>query len=102
MRRRPPRSTLLPYTTRFRSGNRPACPAATRLAVQVTAQASRKSSRPTFSPAGSCCTNRSEEHTSELQLRQYFVCRLLLDTKKTSTASPATTDLSHNSLRTTP
>src|SRR6185503_20336066 len=66
MIRRPPRSTLFPYTTLFRSGF-----------ARTTATA--------FSRAGtaatSCCP-RSEEHTSELQSRLHLVCRLLLEKKK--------------------
>src|SRR6266436_8228956 len=64
MIRRPPRSTLFPYTTLFRSKPRPTCARACRL-------------RPTR-PAR--C--RSEEHTSELQSRLHLVCRLLLEKKK--------------------
>src|SRR5476651_2804386 len=65
MIRRPPRSTLFPYTTLFRSVPSP--------------RAGRRvgGSRPRRPCA------RSEEHTSELQSRQYLVCRLLLEKKKT-------------------
>src|SRR5438445_12517503 len=62
--RRPPRSTLFPYTTLFRSDRR---------------WVHRRSS---LRPTGSVNENRSEEHTSELQSRQYLVCRLLLEKKK--------------------
>src|SRR3712207_8196331 len=93
MIRRPPRSTLFPYTTLFRSrlgirgpvpvpdeararpagaGDLPPC--VTPRSVLV----SRAQGQPW--PAG-----RSEEHTSELQSRQYLVCRLLLEKKKTKT-----------------
>src|ERR1035437_10924232 len=65
MIRRPPRSTLFPYTTLFRSVS---CP--------LSAVRSRLIWRSRF---GSCW--RSEEHTSELQSRQYLVCRLLLEKK---------------------
>src|SRR5256885_10527172 len=70
MIRRPPRSTLFPYTTLFRSGD-------TELfdyfaAAQVTAQAM----------AGVAQRPRSEEHTSELQSPCNLVCRLLLEKKK--------------------
>src|SRR3712207_7084455 len=87
MIRRPPRSTLFPYTTLFRSDrcsvraqrwtgpwhaspSRPAAPTADRRAFRAV-----------------CCVppgapSRSEEHTSELQSRQYLVCRLLLEKKK--------------------
>src|SRR5688572_32436319 len=74
---RPPRSTLFPYTTLFRSEG------AVRLAGEV--EADRRSSRrqfPTRDP-----TDRSEEHTSELQSQSNLVCRLLLE-KKNSTCVP--------------
>src|SRR3712207_7765522 len=96
MIRRPPRSTLFPYTTLFRSPEsaarraraaRPAArrphprahgPAATASAARRTAppRRARTSPRPRRPP-------RSEEHTSELQSRQYLVCRLLLEKKNT-------------------
>src|SRR3712207_8471281 len=98
MIRRPPRSTLFPYTTLFRSRGRPA-PARRRGRRRRTRGGSRagpaRGSRPPptrcrASPpparapgsarAGAPC--RSEEHTSELQSRQYLVCRLLLEKKK--------------------
>src|SRR5438067_7745026 len=65
MIRRPPRSTLFPYTTLFRSRCGPA---------RVTVR--RRSATPCVSP------RRSEEHTSELQSRFDLVCRLLLEKKK--------------------
>src|SRR3712207_8727845 len=95
MIRRPPRSTLFPYTTLFRSRRcvssadvwswpirdmQPGCP--------------HGCSSPTLTPPVHSCggwcphgrslSKRSEEHTSELQSRQYLVCRLLLEKKKTS------------------
>src|SRR3712207_7260102 len=89
MIRRPPRSTLFPYTTLFRSrgsGGRRLRPCRPR-------RGRRSSSRPESSPrrarrrgktsaARSPPASRSEEHTSELQSRQYLVCRLLLEKKK--------------------
>src|SRR3712207_9228212 len=85
MIRRPPRSTLFPYTTLFRS-----------IGVHFRrSRASRERSRGPRPHAGSRCErggsrlippapadHRSEEHTSELQSRQYLVCRLLLEKKK--------------------
>src|SRR5258707_10715472 len=82
MIRRPPRSTLFPYTTLFRSG--------------WWRRADRRRSRPRAGgsrdedggrsrgpgPRRSRPCSRSEEHTSELQSRQYLVCRLLLEKKK--------------------
>src|SRR2546427_5743719 len=74
MIRRPPRSTLFPYTTLFRSR----CPAEVRIRsrVAVSARSARTavaSSKPSW---------RSEEHTSELQSQSNLVCRLLLEKKK--------------------
>src|SRR3712207_7393122 len=79
MIRRPPRSTLFPYTTLFRSGlpDQPAVlepPAEGRLGRRPADRAVRR--LPDLQPG------RSEEHTSELQSRQYLVCRLLLEKKK--------------------
>src|SRR3712207_7658718 len=78
MIRRPPRSTLFPYTTLFRSragaGGRPArTPTG-----PCSFRRCRRFLRPTLPAPG----GRSEEHTSELQSRQYLVCRLLLEKKK--------------------
>src|SRR3989442_8844882 len=69
MIRRPPRSTLFPYTTLFRS--RILARSHARLAI-VTSQAVSENRN----------TGRSEEHTSELQSRPHLVCRLLLEKKK--------------------
>src|SRR3712207_8802662 len=102
MIRRPPRSTLFPYTTLFRS----------RLA-SLTGTSTIDSSTCRWAP-GSCArpwagrgdrradvvalsrvgpVGRSEEHTSELQSRQYLVCRLLLEKKKTCGTKACSTDL---------
>src|SRR3712207_7911764 len=85
MIRRPPRSTLFPYTTLFRSaaggaqslyGRAPELDAFLRRARKLQlGQLSGAELRSTI--------ERSEEHTSELQSRQYLVCRLLLEKKKT-------------------
>src|SRR5215217_9349360 len=77
MIRRPPRSTLFPYTTLFRS---PAA-AASRPIGRTTASR-RRSMRSRPRSGGVARSRRSEEHTSELQSRQYLVCRLLLEKKK--------------------
>src|SRR3712207_8003078 len=94
MIRRPPRSTLFPYTTLFRSerGDRPIVttargasvprPRRRALASPLLETIGRSASRPLHSPRGQA--PRSEEHTSELQSRQYLVCRLLLEKKKTT------------------
>src|SRR3712207_8184455 len=75
MIRRPPRSTLFPYTTLFRSHYGPGY----RDPDQGTQEASA-----THRPYLLSHRRRSEEHTSELQSRQYLVCRLLLEKKKKS------------------
>src|SRR3712207_8788459 len=87
MIRRPPRSTLFPYTTLFRS-----LPAPVGVARQPRrhrrprprAVAPPRPARPPVrqDPARGAAAPRSEEHTSELQSRQYLVCRLLLEKKK--------------------
>src|SRR5258707_7015298 len=77
MIRRPPRSTLFPYTTLFRSLGR--------LGHHSPRTLDPAHSR-RIAPADSL-PQRSEEHTSELQSRQYLVCRLLLEKKKKTTAA---------------
>src|SRR3712207_8281954 len=90
MIRRPPRSTLFPYTTLFRSAavavghpcgvHVPSCSAF------LPSNGSRRPSVPTLAteegPHADWSRFRSEEHTSELQSRQYLVCRLLLEKTK--------------------
>src|SRR3712207_8591448 len=100
MIRRPPRSTLFPYTTLFRSRG----VGASNLAIGV--HTARQDSTPMLVLLGHIETTflgreafqeidlRSEEHTSELQSRQYLVCRLLLEKKKTP-ISLRTTPSSH-------
>src|SRR2546425_3299613 len=92
MIRRPPRSTLFPYTTLFRSnaGSAPKAKKGTLarslfLWVKETCCALRTLSRAgtgTAVPRPCWCGPRSEEHTSELQSLAYLVCRLLLEKKK--------------------
>src|SRR5438445_5912191 len=84
MIRRPPRSTLFPYTTLFRS---PVVPLI--------------SDQPTRVPVltavvSSIFSVRSEEHTSELQSRQYLVCRLLLEKKKKNNKYIKSDELRHS------
>src|SRR2546426_5420144 len=80
MIRRPPRSTLFPYTTLFRSASKPS-PSSTPFTagIDIRACASRPSS---FRSHDTCEPRRSEEHTSELQSPCNLVCRLLLEKKK--------------------
>src|SRR3712207_7137257 len=88
MIRRPPRSTLFPYTTLFRSSLLIAGPPgsgktalALHLARRLGFRAVRKRAADLSGAPGGPAA-RSEEHTSELQSRQYLVCRLLLEKKK--------------------
>src|SRR2546425_3864091 len=76
MIRRPPRSTLFPYTTLFRS----------RTDTMTAPRPSPYCTLPSGStrPSKDGCCPRSEEHTSELQSLAYLVCRLLLEKKKTN------------------
>src|SRR2546421_9726040 len=87
MIRRPPRSTLFPYTTLFRSKEKQEAPAPRSKDGKKlfgTAEALRVARvfSPRISPDGSRVAYRSEEHTSELQSRSDLVCRLLLEKKK--------------------
>src|SRR3712207_7847644 len=86
MIRRPPRSTLFPYTTLFRSRIRSwtTTRRASRAMPGVIFEAPRSRSRKTIGTWTMRAPRRSEEHTSELQSRQYLVCRLLLEKKKTT------------------
>src|SRR3712207_7883137 len=101
MIRRPPRSTLFPYTTLFRSpalrgeggrrevlrGVREAVPRQGRLPELPGRPRRRDEILPRVRGED---RPRSEEHTSELQSRQYLVCRLLLEKKKKNTCSQST------------
>src|SRR3712207_8395765 len=84
MIRRPPRSTLFPYTTLFRSARgRRRDLAVAQVADRAFAQRQHAAVADPHAAAGRHQdAGRSEEHTSELQSRQYLVCRLLLEKKK--------------------
>src|SRR3712207_8507935 len=89
MIRRPPRSTLFPYTTLFRSWLAGCHASASAAHPNRTAAIGRQwrcaRSQATTEPAAASpnmANGRSEEHTSELQSRQYLVCRLLLEKKQ--------------------
>src|SRR3712207_7482193 len=96
MIRRPPRSTLFPYTTLFRSGQY-ANP------VIVVDEVDKAACDAQYDPLGALygllehdtaqSFMRSEEHTSELQSRQYLVCRLLLEKKKDDNSYEHTSEL---------
>src|SRR5258707_9844484 len=92
MIRRPPRSTLFPYTTLFRSGFLvPSCLESYRPQPWAAFLCLRQSPGALRAQSHRC--RRSEEHTSELQSRQYLVCRLLLEKKKGITESLRTQEL---------
>src|SRR3712207_8894028 len=90
MIRRPPRSTLFPYTSLFRSRReravRPRLDPARHLPRVRQHQRRRSPLRELTGEAVRRIALRSEEHTSELQSRQYLVCRLLLEKKKRTKA----------------
>src|SRR2546430_8455760 len=99
MIRRPPRSTLFPYTTLFRSRHargrywtaQPAdisCPASQEKPPRGWALGPARGSRPP-----QIAQNRSEEHTSELQSQSNLVCRLLLEKKNNESPGTASLDL---------
>src|SRR3712207_8892866 len=99
MIRRPPRSTLFPYTTLFRSAGAATAPGETffreglelqRLAADLALDAGDLA-------AARAWLARSEEHTSELQSRQYLVCRLLLEKKTNTTSYHLLVTIMHNS-----
>src|SRR3712207_7137606 len=81
MIRRPPRSTLFPYTTLFRSLRSASWADLQGLHMHIGSQ---------------LMCMRSEEHTSELQSRQYLVCRLLLEKKKITSVLRSSVALSHS------
>src|SRR3712207_7246112 len=86
MIRRPPRSTLFPYTTLFRSrrarGRHPRMPAPTGSGGRDNRSSPCRLRQGEPGDGRLQMAQRSEEHTSELQSRQYLVCRLLLEKKK--------------------
>src|SRR3712207_8296768 len=102
MIRRPPRSTLFPYTTLFRSAERAVDAPSHDRRLLPGLRLRRRERRPRPEPVRllrlrrelplpvgpRAAHGRSEEHTSELQSRQYLVCRLLLEKKKINTQLP--------------
>src|SRR3712207_7167230 len=116
MIRRPPRSTLFPYTTLFRSEPLELCPrprrrrsyrrrapnpVGSRRATSVGGiGASRHWRRADWPSSVRKSTGRSEEHTSELQSRQYLVCRLLLEKKNNNKVKNTISTTSHLKLPT--
>src|SRR3712207_7306542 len=97
MIRRPPRSTLFPYTTLFRSRSPSRCCRRRAAAAAAPARSRARAAAPRRRPpppwaapshGTASARTRSEEHTSELQSRQYLVCRLLLEKKKLEYSLP--------------
>src|SRR5256885_9517730 len=113
MIRRPPRSTLFPYTTLFRSSATRPAPEAPGTEVQRPKPARRSRPPPISTPPARCCascslqarlrrsprSSRSEEHTSELQSPCNLVCRLLLEKKTPATAAPKNSPPQPNSVQ---
>src|SRR5688572_32596634 len=97
MIRRPPRSTLFPYTTLFRSVNQSESDRCVDACIRRGNCAGKESG--VFAPAGEFTNaehDRSEEHTSELQSQSNLVCRLLLEKKKKKTKN-----INNNNIRQT-
>src|SRR5690625_6894224 len=89
---RPPRSTLFPYTTLFRSRTSAKRSSPTTVRGSSSSPSSPASATPSATPCVVPCSraSRSEEHTSELQSRGHLVCRLLLEKKKKKNYTPTT------------
>src|SRR5258708_19424809 len=101
MIRRPPRSTLFPYTTLFRSAQPESCGACA-LKSRCTVSPRRIVTRHLHEEAlqrmqRRATPERSEEHTSELQSPDHLVCRLLLEKKKNTTTTPPHSTPNHPS-----
>src|SRR5438270_6350924 len=94
MIRRPPRSTLFPYTTLFRS--RAVHAGSSTAAVPPRSRPAARNRTPAGGPVPRCGSrsrrDRSEEHTSELQSQSNLVCRLLLEKKKKKTKKKSKQD----------
>src|SRR3712207_8256860 len=100
MIRRPPRSTLFPYTTLFRSSGKSTLRAESFEELNELAEFMKLKKTMVIEIAGHTDNvgnpdARSEEHTSELQSRQYLVCRLLLEKKKTKDMQCSTLQRRH-------
>src|SRR5256885_11347208 len=95
MIRRPPRSTLFPYTTLFRSLRPQSCRTCCNPSYLSFPKSNDSNVLGVGNPCGNCPTKRSEEHTSELQSPCNLVCRLLLEKKK---KQPAVTSMCYDRL----
>src|SRR2546430_9079770 len=88
MIRRPPRSTLFPYTTLFRSSRATAWTSTGSSGSASAAGDAKRENARAIASNRSISARRSEEHTSELQSQSNLVCRLLLEKKKNKTPTP--------------
>src|SRR3712207_8391790 len=93
MIRRPPRSTLFPYTTLFRSGVSQVATTVFNAAWEAGLDITARTAHSLYISRYQLGRDRSEEHTSELQSRQYLVCRLLLEKKKRTQTSVQATNI---------
>src|SRR3989442_8754271 len=93
MIRRPPRSTLFPYTTLFRSWAAGAWVPLRGVPERARGAARAAGARRAGHSSAAAAGRRSEEHTSELQSRPHLVCRLLLEKKKLALTSPPPTSV---------
>src|SRR2546430_12270318 len=98
MIRRPPRSTLFPYTTLFRSFLQALLQLAQRLPTRLDDPQNLERAYDSVAGRGEIPENRSEEHTSELQSQSNLVCRLLLEKKKTTKRSLSSPILVHTTI----
>src|SRR2546422_3718801 len=101
MIRRPPRSTLFPYTTLFRSrgyGDMKVVPDLGTLRLVPWLPKTALVFCDVYTEEGEPIEERSEEHTSELQSRLHLVCRLLLEKKKKDTERSSAHDCKYNSI----
>src|SRR3712207_7316468 len=96
MIRRPPRSPLFPYTTLFRSQVARTLPVVLNLGPDESRTGGAQDAAANSSRISAINLRRSEEHTSELQSRQYLVCRLLLEKKNENIATVQNSRLTSN------
>src|SRR2546421_7984366 len=97
MIRRPPRSTLFPYTTLFRSAHK-----VPEKVVEIVEKLNKNKDPTVVITVVGMSNGRSEEHTSELQSRSDLVCRLLLEKKKKNTTDSGAQPLEYNTRLSSP
>src|SRR3712207_7390290 len=98
MIRRPPRSTLFPYTTLFRSIEQGMFRPRSEIEEEIRKRQEQWRKGGANEPPTDTPLPRSEEHTSELQSRQYLVCRLLLEKKKPLSLNSPSPSIPHSPL----